>query len=157
MADIFTYDAVLFDLFGTLVDDEAKAFAGARECLRALQASPWAIVTSCGTSFARGLIAHAQLPAPPVLVSADDIVHNKPAPDGYLCAARRLGVDPKRALVVEDTLQGIAAAREAGMDVVAVLRGRRSGFEKSATFVIETIAQLRLRPSDGVLEFSYET
>jgi mannitol-1-/sugar-/sorbitol-6-phosphatase len=155
MADVFTYDAVLFDLFGTLVDDEANAFAGAQECLRAVEAGPWAIVTSCGTSFARKLIAHARLPAPPVLVSADDVVHNKPAPDGYLCAASRLGVDPKRALVVEDTLQGIAAAREAGMDVVAVLRGRRSGFERSATFVLETIADLRLRVSGGVLELSY--
>jgi mannitol-1-/sugar-/sorbitol-6-phosphatase len=155
MADIFTYDAVLFDLFGTLVDDEAKPFAGAQECLRAVEASPWAIVTSCGTSFARRLIAHAGLPAPRVLVTADDVAHNKPAPDGYLCAASRLGVDPKRSLVVEDSLQGIAAAREAGMDVVAVLRGRRFGFEKSATFILETIADLRLRPSDGALEFSY--
>jgi mannitol-1-/sugar-/sorbitol-6-phosphatase len=155
MADIFTYDAVLFDLFGTLVDDEAKAFAGAQECLLAVQSSPWAIVTSCGTSFARKLIAHARLPSPPVLVTADDVIHNKPAPDGYLCAASRLGVDSKRSLVVEDTLQGIAAAREAGMDVVALRRGRRSGFEKSATFVLETIADLRLRTAEGVLELSY--
>ncbi len=155
MTDVFTYDAVLFDLFGTLVDDEANAIAGAQECLRAVESSPWAIVTSCGTPFARKLIAHARLPVPPVLVTADDVVHNKPAPDSYLYAAKRLGVTPTRVLVVEDTLQGIAAAREAGMDVVALLRGRAPRFAISATFVLDTIAQLHLRPRDGALEFSY--
>lgn len=155
MTDVFTYQAVLFDLFGTLVDDEANAIAGAQECLRAVNASPWAIVTSCGTPFARKLIAHAGLPIPRVLVTADDVASNKPAPDSYLYAAKRLGVSPERALVVEDSLQGIAAAREAGMDVVAILRGRAPRFAISATFVLDTIAQLRLCTRNGALEFSY--
>jgi mannitol-1-/sugar-/sorbitol-6-phosphatase len=149
-----TYDAVLFDLFGTLVDDGADAFPGALECLRALDAVPWAIVTSCGTDFARRLIAHAKLPNPPVLVTGDDVIRNKPAPDGYLYAAERLGVTPARALVVEDTLQGIAAAREAGMDVVAILRGRAPNFAVSATYVVNALAELRLGTSAGAVELS---
>jgi sugar-phosphatase len=143
-----TYDAVLFDLFGTLVDDEAKPFAGARECLAAVESSPWAIVTSCGTDFAKRLIAHARLPLPPVLVTADSVIRNKPAPDGYLYAAESLGVTADRALVVEDTLQGIAAAREAGMDVVAILRGRAPNFARAATYVVAALADLRLRRDD---------
>ena len=157
MAEIFTYDAVLFDLFGTLVDDEANAIAGAQECIRAVGTSPWAIVTSCGVRFARKLIAHARLPSPRVLVTADDVPRNKPAPDGYLYAAMRLGVTPERSLVVEDSLQGIAAAREAGMDVVALLRGRTSGFAISATFVVETIAQLRLAAVEGAVVLTHGT
>src|SRR5215470_4116440 len=94
-AGVQTYDAVLFDLFGTLVDDGANAFPGALDCLRAVETVPWAIVTSCGTDFARRLIAHAKLPSPPVLVSADDVFLNKPAPDGYLHAAQCLGVAPE--------------------------------------------------------------
>lgn len=148
------YEAVLFDLFGTLVDDEANAFPGALECLRALDGVPWAIVTSCGTDFAQRLIAHANLPQPPVLVTADDVIRNKPAPDGYRYAAERLGVSPTRALVVEDSLQGIAAAREAGMDVVAILRGRAPNFARSATYVVHTIAELRLRAVAGAVRFS---
>lgn len=146
-----TYDAVLFDLFGTLVDDEANAFPGARDCLRALETVPWAIVTSCGTDFARRLIVHAKLPSPPVLVTADDVLRNKPAPDSYLYAAERLGIAPERALVVEDSLQGIAAAREAGMDVVAILRGRAPGFARSATYLVSAIAELRLDRSEGAV------
>lgn len=147
-----TYEAVLFDLFGTLVDDRADAIAGASACLQALHEQRWAIVTSCGTQLAESLIAHARLPKPPVLVTSDDVLRNKPFPDGYLYAAQRLGVAPERSLVIEDSLQGIAAAREAGMDVVAILRGRAPGFARAATFVLNEIAALRLRAGDGLLE-----
>lgn len=146
-----SYDAVLFDLFGTLVDDTARAMPGARDCLERLRDSRWAIVTSCGTRFARKLIAYAKLPLPPLLVTADDVAHNKPAPDGYLLAAARLHIEPRRVLVVEDSLQGIAAAREAGMDVVAVLRARPLTFVRAATYVVKDIAALRLEAGgDGV-------
>lgn len=146
-----SYDAVLFDLFGTLVDDTARAMPGARDCLERLHGSRWAIVTSCGTRFARGLIGSAKLPVPPLLVTADDVPHNKPAPDGYLFAAARLRIEPRRALVVEDSLQGIAAAREAGMDVVGVLRARPLTFVRAATYVVKDIAALRLEAGgDGV-------
>jgi beta-phosphoglucomutase-like phosphatase (HAD superfamily) len=44
----------------------------------------------------------------------------QPAPDGYLMAARRLAVDPERCFVVEDTRNGVLAAKAAGMTVAAV-------------------------------------
>lgn len=146
------YDAMLFDLFGTLVDDAANAMPGANACLEALEGFPWAIVTSCSRSFARVLIAHAGLPTPPLLVSADDVARNKPAPDGYLHAARQLGVEPGRALVIEDTLQGIAAARGAGMDVVAILRGRPSNFARAATYLVRDLASLNVRRDQGTVK-----
>jgi HAD superfamily hydrolase (TIGR01509 family) len=46
--------------------------------------------------------------------------HGKPAPDVYLEACRRLGVDPSRATAVEDSSNGLRAARAAGMRVIAV-------------------------------------
>lgn len=54
------------------------------------------------------------------VVSADELPAGKPAPDVYLEAARRLGVDPRRSLAVEDSLNGVRAARAAGMTVVLV-------------------------------------
>jgi mannitol-1-/sugar-/sorbitol-6-phosphatase len=146
------YEAVFFDLFGTLVDDRASAIAGARDCLELLRESRWAIVTSCGTRFARALIDRADLPQPPLLVTADDIARNKPAPDGYLFAAAHWELEPREALVVEDSLQGIAAARQAGMDVVAVLRTRSSSFARAATYVVTEIAALRLLARHGGVE-----
>ena len=55
-----------------------------------------------------------------VVVSSDEVEHGKPAPDVYLEAARRLGCDPAGCLVVEDSLNGVRAAKAAGMTVVLV-------------------------------------
>ncbi len=55
-----------------------------------------------------------------VVVSSDEVAHGKPAPDVYLEAARRLGCDPASCLVVEDSLNGVRAAKAAGMTVVLV-------------------------------------
>jgi len=56
------------------------------------------------------------------VVVGDDprVRHGKPAPDIFLVAAEALGADPARCVVVEDAPSGVAAARAAGMQVVAV-------------------------------------
>ena len=48
------------------------------------------------------------------------MARRKPAPDVYLEAARRLGIDPVRAIAIEDSAPGIAAGRAAGMKTVAI-------------------------------------
>ena len=54
-----------------------------------------------------------------VTVSSEEVARGKPAPDVYLEAARRLGVEPARCAAVEDSASGIRAARAAGMRVMA--------------------------------------
>jgi beta-phosphoglucomutase-like phosphatase (HAD superfamily) len=54
------------------------------------------------------------------IVGAEDYVNSKPAPDGFLLAAERLGVEPRDCLVFEDTELGIEAATSAGMASVRV-------------------------------------
>ncbi len=53
-------------------------------------------------------------------VSSEEVARGKPAPDVYLAAARRLGVDPARAAAIEDSQNGILAAKAAGMRVIAI-------------------------------------
>jgi HAD superfamily hydrolase (TIGR01509 family) len=55
-----------------------------------------------------------------VVLTGEDVVHGKPAPDIFLLAAAQLGVVPARCLVVEDSTDGVAAARAAGMAVLDV-------------------------------------
>jgi beta-phosphoglucomutase-like phosphatase (HAD superfamily) len=55
-----------------------------------------------------------------VLVTRDDVQRPKPAPDCYLQAASRLGLDPAGCAAVEDAPYGARAAREAGMHVLGV-------------------------------------
>jgi HAD superfamily hydrolase (TIGR01509 family) len=54
------------------------------------------------------------------IVTGDDVLRRKPAPDVYLEAARRIGVEPSRAVAIEDSAPGVAAARAAGLRVVAI-------------------------------------
>jgi HAD superfamily hydrolase (TIGR01509 family) len=56
----------------------------------------------------------------PIVVTADDVAHGKPAPDMFLLAARKMKVAPGRCLVFEDGEPGIEAAKAAGMTWVFV-------------------------------------
>jgi HAD superfamily hydrolase (TIGR01509 family) len=53
-------------------------------------------------------------------VSSEEAARGKPAPDVYLETARRLGVEPTHAAAIEDSENGIRAAKAAGMRVIAI-------------------------------------
>ena len=94
---------------------------GAADALAAVHDARSAIATSCNTPLAQARMTAAQLIPPRVLVTADDVVRGKPAPDPYLEAAARLGVAPERCLVVEDAPAGLASAKAAGCATLAVI------------------------------------
>jgi mannitol-1-/sugar-/sorbitol-6-phosphatase len=94
---------------------------GAVEALASLATAKTAIATSCTVPLAEARIAAAELVPPSVLVTADGVVYGKPHPEPFLEAARRLGVDPRRCLVVEDAPSGLEAARAAGCFTLAVV------------------------------------
>ena len=56
----------------------------------------------------------------PVLAGVDRVARQKPAPDAYLLACDELGADPARCVALEDSAHGVAAAKAAGLRVVAV-------------------------------------
>ena len=69
-----------------------------------------------------------------VMVTADDVARGKPAPDVFLEAARRLGVDPVLCVAFEDADLGLQSAREAGMaaiDIRVALKQLAAGTAKA--------------------------
>jgi sugar-phosphatase len=99
---------------------DITAISGAEAFLEALPADRWALVTSAPRNLALRRIEAAGLPVPPLLVTADDVTNGKPAPDCFLMAAEKLGVDPRDCLVWEDAPAGIAAAKAAGMACIVI-------------------------------------
>jgi HAD superfamily hydrolase (TIGR01509 family) len=80
-----------------------------------------------------------------VVVSSDEVEHGKPAPDVYLETARRLGRTPASCLVVEDSLNGVKAAKAAGMMVVLVPNASvppAPGADELADLVLPRLADL---------------
>ena len=55
-----------------------------------------------------------------VTVSSEEVERGKPAPDVYLEATKRMGVDPRKTAAVEDSTNGLLAAKAAGMRVIAI-------------------------------------
>lgn len=79
-----------------------------------------------------------------VVVGADSVAHSKPAPDPYLDAAAAVGVDPTRAIAIEDSPHGIESATNAGMDCIALRGAGNADLDLSrADTVVDGPSQLR--------------
>ena len=73
------------------------------------------------------------------IVAAEDVVHQKPGADVFLASAQKMSVSPERCVVIEDTINGVQAAKAVGMRCVAVAHSfpaeqLRAAADKLATF-----------------------
>jgi len=97
---------------------------GALDLLAAVRAAgiPVGLASNSSRAFVDRALSAAQLANGhfDVVLSADDVVRPKPAPDLYLAACTALGAVPERAAALEDSPPGVASARAAGMFVIAV-------------------------------------
>lgn len=124
-----------------------EVLPGVVAALSVLPAGMQAIVTSCTAPLARARIAATGLPAPAVLVTADQTPAGKPDPAPFLLAASRLGVDPRDCLVVEDAPAGLAAARAAGAATLAVTTTHPPE-QLDADVVVTSLADVAFEPAD---------
>jgi HAD superfamily hydrolase (TIGR01509 family) len=89
--------------------------------LAAAQGFRTGIATGAGTGdLARSVFAHGFTDYIEVMATRSDVAQGKPAPDVYLLACSRLGVEPSKAYAFEDTAAGIASAKAAGMYCIAI-------------------------------------
>lgn len=140
--------ALLAALHGVRAEDTVRRFAGpsldvARETEWILQAElgdvegvvpvegigafierldqrEWAVVTSATLALATVRMRAVNLPIPRVMITAEEVKRGKPDPEGFLLAAKRLGVQIEQCLVFEDSPAGVAAAKAAGAHVAIV-------------------------------------
>ncbi|MGF1652311.1 MAG: HAD-IA family hydrolase [Actinomycetales bacterium] len=108
-----------------------------------------AIVTSCSAPLAEARLAASRLPAPALVVTVDDVTRGKPDPEPFLTAARRLGADPRRCVVVEDAPAGLTAATAAGCATIAVTT-THAPRDLTADLVVGTLADVVFRANGGL-------
>jgi HAD superfamily hydrolase (TIGR01509 family) len=127
--------------------DELPLVPGAVEAVRRLaSAFPLGLASSSNREVIDAVLELAGLTACfRATVSSEEVAHGKPAPDVYLEAAARLGVDPRVCVAIEDSHNGIRSAKAAGMAVVATPNPRYPPGEDAlaeADAVIESVAVL---------------
>lgn len=122
---------------------------GAFEFLDALAANgiPAAIVTSSNDEKMANL--YSRLPGLKerfsTIVTSGDVSRSKPDPEGYILAARRLGLNPDDCCVFEDSFSGLEAGRRAGGAVVALATTNpRPSLEGKADMIIDDFSEMTI-------------
>jgi HAD superfamily hydrolase (TIGR01509 family) len=105
--------------------DSVRPLPGAADLLAALTETkvPWAIATSGYRATAAHALDLLGLPADAPMITRDMVRRAKPDPDLFLAAAARLGVEPRHAWVVGDSVWDLLAARRAGALGIGLLSG----------------------------------
>lgn len=112
---------------------------GVRESITQVQAAGlrMGVVTGAGAYAIDATLRAHQLGAYfETVVSADDVVHSKPAPDCYLLALARMGLQADDVVAFEDTEHGVASAVAAGLACVAIPTEISAGHDFSAATIV---------------------
>ncbi len=96
--------------------------AGSKEVVQSLSLIyPLALATSSYAKEASLILELMEIKSNfKTIVTCEDVKNIKPDPECFLLASKRLGIDPKNALVIEDAQKGVIAAKRAGMRVIAI-------------------------------------
>lgn len=113
-----------YDIYLEIIRGRLEALPGVYAFLDACRRAGKriALATSADLRKAEGNLREIRLPMSTfdAAVTGEDVVHKKPDPEIFVTAARRLGLTPERCLVVEDAVNGVAAARAAGCRCLAL-------------------------------------
>ncbi len=133
------------ELYRSIVRADFPAMEGAADLVRALHAAGFRLaVASSGPpeNVALSIEGLGCAELFEVVVTGRDVVRGKPAPEVFERAAAGLGVPARRCVVVEDAPAGVAAARAAGMAVVALLGTATPEDLRGADLVVRSLREL---------------
>lgn len=135
-----------YEIYLALVPQQLNAFAGAADLVRACRRAglKTAVASSADMVKIKANLRKIGLPAEEwdAVVSSEDVVKKKPAPDLFLAAARKLQVAPSGCTVIEDAVHGVEAAKAAGMMCIAVAQTFPAEQLRGADVVLRDISQV---------------
>ncbi|HWF04957.1 MAG TPA: HAD-IA family hydrolase [Candidatus Angelobacter sp.] len=131
--------------------DGVTPLPGAASLLSLLPADRFTIVTSATRPLTVARLGYAGLPVPARIITAGDVIHGKPSPEPYLKGAALLGFAPSDCLVFEDAPAGIAAARAAGCQVIALHTTHPISALQAANAIIASFASVTADFQNGTI------
>ncbi len=146
--DITTAKRRTYEIYLEMVPGRLTAFPGATDLVAKCRrlGLRTAVASSADRIKIEANLAKIGLPIAgwDAVVTGEDIEAKKPAPDIFLRAADLLGVPPAQCVVIEDAVNGIAAAKAAGMRCVAVAQTFAPAALTSADVVRPSIATIQI-------------
>jgi sugar-phosphatase len=124
--------------------DGVSVMPGAADLVRTIPPDRWGVVTSGTRLLATERLRFFGIPAPKIMVTADDVTDGKPHPAPYLKGAQMLGATPAHCLVIEDAPAGIRSAHAAGMKVIGLTSTYVKAELIEADAVIHNLLQIRV-------------
>ncbi len=113
--------AEYIEIIGELIDTGVEVTDGASELIARLHTKlPLGLASNTRRSLVDRVLAQTPFGGSFGAIATGDEVAPKPAPDVYRLACQRLGIDPSRAVAIEDSPTGIKAARAAGLTCIGV-------------------------------------
>jgi HAD superfamily hydrolase (TIGR01509 family) len=129
-----------------LKEDPLPPFEGVLELMQQALARPdfrVAIATSSTREMSEAVLKSAQVPYRRMTcITGSDVAKKKPDPALFLTAAQRAGVDPTRCVVIEDTPDGVAAAKAAGAKCIAVTNSTTPDKLVQADVIVASLAEV---------------
>ena len=142
-----------YEIYLELVPTQLKAFPGTAELIRACRGAGLRLAVASSADEVKIVANLRQIGLPPdtwdAVVTGDEVAAKKPAPDIFLSAAAKLGLTPVQCAVVEDAVNGVQAARAAGMRCVAVAQTFAAAQLQRADLVRQDIAAVSLADLTG--------
>lgn len=142
-----------YEIYLELVPTRLERFPGAVELVEACRGAGLRVAVASSADRVKVEANLRQIGLPwetwDAVVSGEDVVAKKPAPDIFLAAAARLGIPAANCAVVEDAVNGIRAAKAAGMRCVAVAQTFAPARLEGADLVRPTIAEVTVADLAG--------
>ncbi len=85
------------------------------------------------------------------IISGKEVTEGKPSPQGFLLAAKRLGVKPENCIVVEDAVAGVTAAKRAGMCCLAVTNTHPRRSLSEADLIVDTLETISVNDLERLI------
>lgn len=156
--DLPAAKARTYQIYLELVPKQLRAFPGAVEMVQKCRAAGLRVAVASSADRVKIEANLHQIGLPPEswdgIVTGEEVINKKPAPDIFLCAADRLGFTPAQCVVVEDAVNGVEAAKAAGMRCVAVAQTFPAERLQKADLVRHNLLQLTVEDLSGEREAS---
>jgi HAD superfamily hydrolase (TIGR01509 family) len=141
-----------YQIYGELVKGRLEPLPGVCEFIRKAREKGLKLAVASSADRIKININLTEAGIPPetfdVIVSGQDVVNKKPDPEIFLTAAGRLGLSPSECLVVEDAVNGVAAAKAGGFRCLALTTSFTPEELAGADWIVPTLAEA----PDEVLE-----